>query len=287
MSSQALVLGGGGSIGIAWECGVLKGLADSGVALSNADLIIGTSAGSVVGSQLAFGRTPDQLLASQLVESDGLLERATVFDVQVFTSIATRWASATQLDAEERAAIGAMALAAPTADEAAWVQVFEATLGGLPWPERRLMVTGVAAESGAFVAWEQSSGVPIARAVAASCTVPGLFPPVTIDGTRYIDGGVRSGTNADLARDHQTVVIIAPIGATDDGLGPIARRYLLAEMEALRAAGSTVFLLQPDTASLTAFGPNLMDGTRRALAAQAGVVQGQTVAEQLRAIWSS
>lgn len=287
MRSQALVLGGGGSIGIAWECGVLKGLADSGVALSNADLIIGTSAGSVVGSQLAFGRTPDQLLSAQLVESDGLLERAMVFDVQVFTSIATRWASATQLDAEERAAIGAMALAAPTADEAAWVQVFESTLGGLPWPERRLMVTGVAAESGAFVAWEQTSGVPIARAVAASCTVPGLFPPVTIDGTRYIDGGVRSGTNADLARDHQTVVIIAPIGATDDGLGPISRRYLLAEMEALRATGSTVILLQPDIDSLTAFGPNLMDGTRRALAAQAGVVQGQTMAEQLRGIWSS
>lgn len=287
MSSQALVLGGGGSIGIAWECGVLKGLADGGVVLSNADLLVGTSAGSVVGTQLAFGRTPDELLAAQLVESDGLLEQAMVFDVQAFTSIATRWATAPELDAQERAAIGAMALAAPTADEASWVRVFEGTLGGLPWPERRLMVTGVAADSGAFVAWDRTSGVPIARAVAASCTVPGLFPPVTIDGTRYIDGGVRSASNADLARDHQTVVVIAPIGASDEGLGPLARRYLLAEVETLRGAGSTVFVLQPDTSSLTAFGPNLMDSTRRALAAQAGLVQGQALAEQVRAIWSS
>lgn len=285
MTSRALVLGGGGSVGIAWECGLLKGLSDAGIDVTNADLIVGTSAGSVVGSQLALGRSPDDLLAEQLAESNGSVEQAMRFDPQTFMAIATHWAGITDMNAEQRAAIGAMALSSPTVDEAAWLSVFQTTLGGVPWPERRLLLTGVDAQTGAFHAWDRSVGVSLAQAVAASCTVPGLFPPVTIDGARYIDGGVRSGTNADLARGYDVVVVIAPIGAAEQGLGGLAQRHIAAETAELRESGSAVVVVLPDADALTAFGPNLMDVTRRAVAAQAGVTQAQVAAEQIRGIW--
>jgi NTE family protein len=287
MASQALVLGGGGSVGIAWESGVLKGLADAGLDLSGADLIVGTSAGSVVGAQLALGQTPEQMVATQIAESDGQLEQAMRFDPQTFMAITARWGTIAEMNQETQAAIGALALSAPTIDEAIWLRVFEATLNGVPWPERRLLVTAVNAESGEFVAWDRTAGAPLARAVASSCTVPGLFPPVTINGARYIDGGVRSGTNADLAKGYDTVVIIAPIGGPGQAIGQLAQRQIESETATLRAAGATVQLLLPDAEALSAFGPNLMDVTRRAVAAQAGINQGQAAAEALRGVWSS
>lgn len=285
MASQALVLSGGGSVGIAWESGVLKGLADAGVQLSGADLIVGTSAGSVVGTQIALGATPDMLVAAQMASNNEL--QAIPNDPQAFLAIMQRWGSVREVNAEALAAIGALALAAPTIDEATWLRVFEGQIGGMPWPERRLLVTAVNAESGEFVAWDRAAGVPLVRAVASSCTVPGLFPPVTIDGSRYIDGGMRSVTNADLAQGYETVVIIAPIsGESDAALGQLVQQQIQQEIAGLRAAGSTVHMVLPDAEALAAFGPNLMDATRRADAAQTGVRQGRQAAEALRGIWS-
>lgn len=286
MGSTALVLGGGGTVGIAWEIGVLKGLRDAGIDLSAVERIVGTSAGSVVGTQLALGRDVDELLAEQLAPSDGSVETALRFDPQTFMTIAARWAALPEMGEPERAAIGALALAAPTADEPTWINVFATTLDGLPWPER-LLVTGVDAESGAFVSWDRAAGVPLAQAVAASCTVPGLFPPVTIAWRRYIDGGVRSGTNADLAAGYATVLVIAPIGPAQAGSGGLAGRQMDAEIAGLKAAGSSVDLVLPAPAALTAFGPNLMDVTRRAVAAEAGIQQGLAEAERLRGRWAS
>ena len=285
MSSTALVLGGGGTVGIAWEVGVLKGLRDAGIDLGAVDRIIGTSAGSVVGTQLALGRSVDDMLAEQLAPTDGSVEAAMRFDPQTFMAIAARWGALREMTEADRAAIGALALQAPTVEESLWLRVFEATLNGAPWPER-LVVTGVDAASGAFKAWDHSSHVPLVRAVAASCTVPGLFPPVTIEGRRCVDGGVRSGTNADLAVGYGTVLVIAPIGPESAGSGQLAGRQMDAEIAGLRDAGSAVDLLLPTPAALTAFGPNLMDVTRRAVAAEIGVQQGMAEAEQLRQRWA-
>lgn len=286
MSGKALVLGGGGAVGIAWEVGVLHGLREAGLDLANADRIIGTSAGSVVGAQIALGLTTDVLLAEQLGPSDPATAQAMVFDPQTFMTIAGHWATMTEMNAANRAAIGALALAARTVDEATWLNVFAGRLNGFPWPQH-LIVTGVDAESGAFVAWDQRSGVPLSTAVAASCTVPGIFPPVTINGRRYIDGGVRSGTNADLAQGCARVIIIAPLGSQTEGSGPGAKRQIEGEIAGLRAAGSAVDVLLPDTDALAAFGPNLMDAGRRASAAETGVRQGRAAAQQLAAVWNA
>lgn len=287
MATRALVLGGGGVVGIAWETGVLKGLRDGGVDPVAADLIVGTSAGSVVGTQIATGRTPDELYAAQLLPSDGAVEQnMTDVDSAALGAIFMKWGAAQQITPQLAAEIGAMALAARTVGEDQWLAAFDAILGPVAWPDGRLLVTAVDSADGAFVAWDKAAGVPLARAVASSCAVPGLFPPVTINGRRYMDGGVRSGTSADLARGHDLVLLVAPIGASPEGIGAIARRQIDAEVETLRAHGSTVEVLLPDAAALTAFGPNLMDPSRRTPAAEAGLAQGTAAAAALRAAWA-
>jgi NTE family protein len=285
MTRRALVLGGGGTIGIAWETGVLNGLQNAGVDVSTADLIIGTSAGSVVGTQIALGMPLDMLLSAQLAPLDETQDRPAEFDPQVFMAVSAKLAVAQEATPELLAEIGALAVAAPTVDEAEYLQRFE-LLKGLPWSERRLLVTAVEATNGEFVAWDRTSGAPLMQAVASSCSVPGIFPPVTINGRRYIDGGMRSGTNADLARGYDTVIIIAPIGSQMEGMGPGALRQIDRETLLLIEAGSNVDLVVPDAETLEVFGMNLMDTTRRIDAAQAGIRQGATAAETLRAIWN-
>ena len=108
------------------------------------------------------------------------------------------WASFTEMTEEAAAKIGEQAMRARTIPEQQWVSGFEAN-GWESWPERELLITAVACETGRFRAFDRESEVPIARAVAASCSVPGLVPTVLIDGVHYIDGGVGSATSADLA----------------------------------------------------------------------------------------
>jgi NTE family protein len=124
------------------------------------------------------------------------------------------------------------------------------------------------------------------QAVASSCAVPGIFPPVTIDGRRFIDGGMRSGTNADLARGYDVVLIIAPIGSQAEGMGPGAQRDMEREIAELREAGSLVDVIVPDQETLDVFGINLMDTSQRIGAAQTGVRQGAIAAETVRAMWN-
>lgn len=286
--TRALVLGGGGVVGIAWETGVLKGLRDGGVDPATADLIVGTSAGSIVGTQVRGGASLDDLYAEQTVPSDGRVEQAMGPDVEKLMTIFTRWAQAPEMTEQICAEIGALALEAKTAPESEWLEAIGSRLPDrTAWPEGNLVVTAVDAESGAFRTWERASGAPLAQAVASSCTVPGMFPPVSIEGRRYIDGGVRSGTSADLARGHDLVLVIAPIGASAQGIGAIARRQLDAEIEELRAAGSTVELILPDAQAQEAFGPNLMDPARREPAAEAGLRQGAEVSARLASLWQA
>jgi NTE family protein len=286
--TRALVLGGGGVVGIAWETGVLKGLRDGGIDPATADLIVGTSAGSIVGTQVRSGRSLDDLYADQLSPSDGQLQQAVGQDMEKLMAIFARWSQATEMTEALCAEIGAQALVAKTAPEEEWLHALGALLpDASAWPNGSLIVTAVDAESGVFRTWDRTTGVALTPAVASSCTVPGMFPPVTIEGRRYIDGGVRSGTNADLARGHDTVVLVAPIGGSATGIGGIARRQLDAEVEGLRAAGSAVEVILPDAHAQEAFGPNLMDPSRRGAAAEAGLRQGAEVATRIASRWQT
>ena len=300
MPTRALVLGGGGPVGIAWETGLAAGLAEGGVALGEADLIVGTSAGSVVGAQLALGRSPREMLGAQRA-AGGAQQRPTATptqgppDLTGLMQLMVKMAASDVPREAMLAEVGAFALGARTAPEEDFVATFERLLGATSWPARRFVCTAIDTADGAFVGWDGGAGVALARAVASSCAVPGVYPPITIDDRRYMDGGIRSATNADLARGHDIVLVIAvtagaaPVGADPQraAMADAARRRLEGELDGLRRDGSAVALVTPDAGSLEAFGPNLMDATRRPFALQAGLDQGRAEAARLREVWST
>ena len=208
MTSTALVLGGGGVTGIAWELGILKGLADEGVDLSTADLVIGTSAGSVVGAQVTSGRSLEELYATQLEPADSEIgaELSRLTMLRLVPPMLIPGSQQTKL-----ARVGKMAMRAHPPGGSKRIEVIRSRIGIEKWPDRDLRVTAVEAESGEFVVFDRDSGVDIVHAVAASCAVPLVWPAVTIDGLHYVDGGMRSNANVDLARGAEAVVVIAPM----------------------------------------------------------------------------
>ncbi|MFF4322732.1 patatin-like phospholipase family protein [Streptomyces sp. NPDC001568] len=275
----ALVLGGGGLTGIGWETGILYGLAREGVDLTTADLVVGTSAGSVVGAQLTSGLlTPQQLYERQLGDATG--EAVARFGAGLLARYAVAMARSRDA-AQYRRRIGAMALAADTGPEAVRREVLKARLVSHEWPERRLVVTAVDALSGELTAFDRAGDAGLVDAVSASCAVPGVWPPVTVAGRRFIDGGVRSATNADIAAGYRRVVIIAPMAL---GAGKIPSPA--AQAERLRAAGARVLLITPSAQARKAFGRNVLDPARRDPAARAGLAQAAEHTGAAKAVWS-
>ena len=148
-------------------------------------------------------------------------------------------------------------------------------LTSLDWPDRALQVTAVDARTGEFRVLDGSDDVPLLDAVAASCSVPGVYPPTPLQGRPFIDGGARSGTNADLARDHDVVLVLDPIGRA---VGP------------LKSAGDLLgdtphLVLTPDAGAKAAIGRNVLEIANRPASARAGHAQAAVVADAVRALW--
>jgi NTE family protein len=277
--SFALVLGGGGIAGVAWEIGVLAGLRRAGVDVTDADLVIGTSAGSIVGALLTGGVDLEDAVSSQRAGA-GHGEERHWLDLERLAEVFTTLIDESLEPLERRARIGAIALAAPAAtlpdSEDARLAFFAERLPVREWPaERVLLVTGVDAATGEEAVWRRESGVDLLRAVAASCAVPAVYAPITINGRRYIDGGMRSGTNADLAEGADRVLVVAPMA----GLSPMGAPE--SELQLLRASGAQVTLIAPDEATMEAFGTNLLDVRRREPSLEAGLAQGAALAPTL------
>ncbi len=279
MTQRALVLGGGGITGIAWMLGLLSGLAERGLHLRGADAVIGTSAGSVVGAQLATGVDVEERYTAQLAPATGEVAASLGRGALLRLGLAALGARDPQ---RARARIGRVALRARTVPEAERLAVIGSRLPVRAWPDRSLRVTAVDARDGAFRVLDRDSGVPLVTAVAASCAVPGVYPPVTAAGTRLIDGGVRSPVNADLAAGAERVVVLAPITR---GFGPLVG--LDAQVVALRAAGSRVAVVSPDAAATAAIGRNVLDPARRAGAARAGRAQAAAALDGVADVWGA
>jgi NTE family protein len=274
-TKRALVLAGGGLAGIAWETGILLGIADeaprTAKALLDVDVVVGTSAGSTVAAQLGSGLGLDTLFDRQISASSAELNPNVGID-EITDLFVVAMSTPNTTTAEKLQKIGAVALSTPTVTEGVRREVIEQRLPSHDWPDRMLRISAIDTATGELVAFDRTSGVGLVDAVAASCAVPGVWPPVTIRDGRYMDGGVGSSVNMALATDCDVVVVLVPSGrSTPSPFGDGAAE----EVDAF--AGST-FGVFADDQSLAAFGPNPLDPACRKPSAMAGREQGRRVA---------
>ena len=285
----ALVLGGGGAAGNAWEIGIVAGLAEAGLDMTEAaDLVVGTSSGATAAAHVRSGIPPAELLASVLsppvrpVGQDR--ERPPSLPMSaVFERMRAIGAAATSA-ADLRRAMGAFGLESDSVLGPGAQQRRATVAARLPrpeWPDRPMIVVAVDAHTGELAAFDRDSGVDLVDAVTASTALPGLVPTHSINGTRYINGGVRSGENADLASGYVNVVVLSPLGGRsrttpERGADPAVQfeglrrppewgTDLESQVEALRKQGSHVEVITPDADSRAAMGTNQMDPATRIL----------------------
>jgi len=282
VSNKALVLGGGGPVGIAWEAGVLAGLAAEGV-WPAWDLIVGTSAGSFVGAAMAQGQDPESYAQAQIaagrLEQAGDGPPAMNLDPSRFVAIYMKMPVDAEAPMELLKEFGALSKSGAVVPEELYMAVFESVAEpDASWPTN-FAAAAVEVDSGAFTLIRQAHGAPLRQGVAASCAVPGVFPPVRIGDGVFMDGGCRSPTSADAAAGHARVVTLAvntPLS------GPAIWAMAKREAEAVEKAGGRHALIVPDAEVLQTFPMNFMDGRNRAAITEAGIAQGRREAARLR-----
>jgi len=292
--ARALVIGGGGSTGNAWDIGVIAGLFDTGLDVTNADLIVGTSAGSTAAAQIT-GATPTELVAaivdagsqpSAAPDRRRVPFRPVVNHLERMNAII----AAAENAADMRRRLGAATLEMDAASDGSWQTRWRAIVAArLPsqhWPERTMLITAIDADTADPVVFDRHSGVDLADAVAASCSNGFGVPPYRIDGHSYLDGGYRSNAeNADLAAGYERVLVLSPFSGRS--LQPLGwGMHLATQVDGLRAGGSRVETIFPDSDSEHMFGANATDLSLRPAAARAGYHQGEALAEQLSGFWS-
>ncbi|MFE6255410.1 patatin-like phospholipase family protein [Agromyces sp. NPDC057865] len=290
----ALVLGGGGSTGNAWLIGVLAGLFEAGVDVTDADLTIGTSAGSTAAAQVA-GATPTELFAA-ILTAEPLLDtgrgrppqpRGSVGSVTDHLDRMRALIASAEDQADLRRKVGARALELEAASggsrQSQWRATVASRLPSPEWPRRRILITAVDAETGEPVAFDRESGVDLVDAVAASCSSGAAY---RIGGRAYIDGGYRTNAeNADLAAGYARVLVLSPFGGRS--LVPASwGTHLATQLDRLRARGSGVEAIFPGSGFEHLFGANAMDPSLRPPAGRAGYDQGRALAAQIAEFWS-
>jgi NTE family protein len=295
---RALVLGGGGSTGNAWEIGVIAGLFDAGLDVTGPDLIVGTSAGSTAAAQISGATQPAELLANILkaapqptTSSAGAARaRASNKTAADYMERTSEIISAAEDAADMRRRMGAAALeldeASDSSRQARWRATVAARLPSQRWPQRRIFIVAVDACTGEPVVFDRHSGVELVDAVAASCANGFGVPPYRIGDNRYIDGGYRANENADLAAGYARVLVLSPLGGRSRH--PVEwGTHLAAQIEELRTRGGRVETILPDSNAQNALGVgvDMMDPSRRRPAAQAGYEQGGALAERLAGFW--
>lgn len=287
-SRLAVVLAGAGAAGNAWQIGLIAGLAHVGVDLSAADLIVGTSAGSTVAAQITSGTPLSDLHAAIAAELPPPPPRAPTPGRAAVMSGPDylRWSDAIIAQsadaADMRRRFGAAALDTDSTDGAAsarWREIVAARLPNVEWPQQRVLITAVNARSGEPVVFDRFSGISLVDAVAASTSA---MTPFAIGDERFLNGGYRRSSNADLAAGYERVVILEPFSGRSRS--PEAWGMDLdTQVEELRAGGSVVATVFPDARSGDVFNANALDPATRAPAASGGFEQGRALAPLLRA----
>jgi NTE family protein len=278
VSGRAVILGGGGVTGIAWQTGILQGLQDVGVELDKADAIIGTSAGSFAGAYLACGVVGEYFDLQFTGEAAEIAASMSPESIEGFQKAIVEGGGDPEATGR---GLGRMAIAAKTVPREVRARVVSARLPSTGWPAAPLKMTAIDAQTGELHLFDKDSGVALTTAAEASGAVPGLWPVVEALGRTWIDGGSYSAANAELGAFYDSVVVIAPVVAGFPG-----QRGTLDEVADLRAAGIDVVLIHPDERASAAIGVNVFDPARSGPAAEAGRAQGQGVAPEVLEVWS-
>lgn len=277
-TKRALILAGGGIAGIAWETGILRGIADetpqTARALIESDVLVGTSAGSTVAAQISSTTSLEELYERQIADTSAEIDPGV--DIDTITGLFMTAMSQPGDVADKVRHIGSVALHTPTVAEPVRRRVIEARLPSHRWPEQDLRITAIDTATGELAVFDASSGVELVDAVAASCAVPGTWPPVTIGNRRYMDGGVSSAVHTGVAADCATAVVLVPAGANTPS--PFSSGTA-AEIDTF---GARTFAVFADETSRSAFGPNPLDPRCRVPSALAGRAQGRRVAGAVR-----
>ena len=289
---RALVLAGGGAAGNAWELGLVAGLSEAGVDVTEADLIIGTSAGSTVAAQITAGIRPAELYAAVLAEvprppanaAGPDRGRAPTIPGPAYLDWSNAIIGSSQDASDMRRRMGAAALEMDASDGSGatrWRKVVAARLPSHHWPDRRVLIPAVDARTGEPVVFDRHSGVDLVDAVAASTSA---MTPYRIGEHRYINGGYRRSENADLAAGCARVLVLSPFGGRSRmplGWG----MDLATQVGELREGGSRVETVFPDGGAGEVFDANALDPSTRLPAARGGYEQGRGLGELLADFW--
>jgi len=261
--------------------------------------VVGTSAGATTAAQARSGIPAAELLASVLSEpvqpaGQNRARPPSLPMATVFERMRAIGAAATSA-ADLQRAMGAFGLESDSTLEPGAGQRRATVAARLPrpeWPDKPMIIVAIDAHTGELAVFDRDSGVDLVDAVTASTALPGLVPTVSINGARYIDGGVRSPDNADLASGYANVVVLSPLGGRSQ-TPPEAGQFeglrrppewgtdLASQVEALRKQGSHVEVITPDAASRAAMGTNQLDPATRIPAARAGFAQGRQEATRV------
>ena len=289
---RALVLAGGGAAGHAWELGLIAGLSDAGVDIAEADLIIGTSAGSTVAAQITSGTRPAELYAAILAEvpqpqagaAGPDRGRAPKFSGPTYMEWSNDIIGSAEDASDMRRRMGAAALEMDASDGSGhtrWRDIVAARLPSQHWPQQPVLITAVDARTGEPVVFDRHSGIDLVDAVAASTSA---MTPYRIGEDRYINGGYRRSENADLAAGYGRVLVLSPFGGRTRM--PLEWGMDLAtQVDELRAGGSRVETVFPDDGAGDVFDANALDPSTRLQAARGGYDQGRALAERLAGTW--
>lgn len=282
---RALVLAGGGYVASSWQIGLIAGMADAGLDVRNADLFVGTSAGARVAIDVTSGLSLQQLYerrAGSAGPAGSPAETPPHIDWARIRAGVDEARRAGGSPAEILRRYGALALDAAPGDWSSRRKTVAAQLPLQAWPQQRVIIATVNAESGERRAFDRESGIDLVDAVIATTASFGS-PPVLFEGQHYFDGGYYSGDNADLAIGFDRVLILSLVPP------PQAMRLVPLEqaVESLRAAGAQVEAIHPDEETLAALAATggQMNPASGGPAVIAGRLQGQRLGERVASFW--
>lgn len=284
--TRALVLGGGGAVGVGWQTGLVTGLREAGVDLAGAEAIVGTSAGALVGALLSSGRDVTGALTTLAALGQSIDRDALAAGDEAFLR-ARRQA---RLDTDPRQALRTVGRAAQEASappEDVYLGMF-GTLDGTAWPAG-FRCTAIDTDTGDLVVWDQGSGVPLLHAVASSCSIPMLFPTVTIKGRHYMDGGILNPLNATAAPPADVLLVLSCQSLGSQGTGVESALAASAatpdaELAQLRETRRLV-AVEPDFSD-TGAPANGMDPNSAIQALRIGKRQAEREAAAIQAAWN-